>query len=148
MFTFQLRITYQNLYTQNKRSRINTMSLIADNSLFRVLIVDDLDDNRMLLRLDLEDELPGIYIDEANNGLNALKMLENNNYTPTSNDVVKIYNSNSPIERRIINEFNEYQTQNSEKLIALGFLNEPLMGINNEKTREWALQCLESSFAS
>ena len=78
MFTFQLRITYQNLYTQNKRSRINTMSLIADNSLFRVLIVDDLDDNRMLLRLDLEDELPGIYIDEANNGLNALKMLENN----------------------------------------------------------------------
>jgi len=57
------------------------MSLITDNSSFRVLIVDDLDDNRMLLRLDLEDELPGIYIDEANNGLNALEMLRNNNYT-------------------------------------------------------------------
>ena len=36
----------------------------------------------------------------------------------------------------------------SEKLIALGFLNEPLMGINDKNTREWALQCLESSFAS
>mgnify|MGYP000421475299 CR=1 FL=1 len=46
--------------------------------------------------------------------------------------------------------FNEiqYKFEKSEKLIALGFLNEPLMGINNEKTREWALQCLESSFAS
>jgi Fe-S cluster assembly protein SufD len=39
-------------------------------------------------------------------------------------------------------------SEKSEKLIALGFLNEPLMGINHEKTREWALQCLESSFAS
>jgi len=57
------------------------MSLLSDNSLFRVLIVDDLDDNRTLLRLDLEDELPGIYIDEANNGLNALKMLQHNTYT-------------------------------------------------------------------
>jgi len=39
-------------------------------------------------------------------------------------------------------------SEKSEKLIALGFLNEPLMGINDKNTREWALQCLESCFAS
>lgn len=53
----------------------------SENSLYRVLIVDDLDDNRTLLRLDLEDELPGIYIDEAKNGTDALKKIAENDYT-------------------------------------------------------------------
>jgi len=39
-------------------------------------------------------------------------------------------------------------SEKSEKLIALGFLNEPLMSIMDEKNREWALQSLESAFAS
>lgn len=51
------------------------------NSDFHVLIVDDLDDNRTLLRLDLEDELPGIVVDEARNGTEALQKLKEHNYT-------------------------------------------------------------------
>jgi signal transduction histidine kinase len=43
--------------------------------------VDDLDDNRTLLRLDLEDELPGILVDEARNGTEALQKLKSTNYT-------------------------------------------------------------------
>ena len=51
------------------------------NEDIHLLIVDDLDDNRVLLRLDLEDELPGISIDEADGGKSALAMLEKNQYS-------------------------------------------------------------------
>lgn len=53
----------------------------SENSFYHVLIVDDLDDNRTLLRLDLEDELPGIIIDEANNGTEAIAKIRQNDYT-------------------------------------------------------------------
>lgn len=51
------------------------------NGDIHLLIVDDLDDNRVLLRLDLEDELPGISIDEADGGKSALELLEKNRYS-------------------------------------------------------------------
>lgn len=41
-----------------------------------ILIVDDLEDNRTLLRLDIEDEIPGTRITEAVGGETALSILE------------------------------------------------------------------------
>lgn len=52
-----------------------------ENTLFKILIIDDLDDNRTLLRLDLEDELPGVKIEDASNGFEALQLLDKSNFT-------------------------------------------------------------------
>lgn len=54
----------------------------------RLLIIDDLEDNRTLLRADLEDELPGIRIDEAVSGGEGIRMIEENNYTIVICDVL------------------------------------------------------------
>lgn len=53
-----------------------------------LLIIDDLEDNRTLLRADLEDELPGIQIDEAASGAEGVRMIEENNYTIVICDVL------------------------------------------------------------
>ena len=45
-----------------------------------VLIVDDLPDNRTLLRLDLEDEIDGISVEEAASGFEALDLIRDNEY--------------------------------------------------------------------
>ncbi len=54
----------------------------------RLLIVDDLGDNRLLLRADLEDELPGIRIDEAAGGEEGLECIAANSYTIIICDVL------------------------------------------------------------
>lgn len=53
-----------------------------------LLIIDDLEDNRTLLRADLGDELPGIRISEATNGEDALQMMLSTNYTLAICDVL------------------------------------------------------------
>lgn len=53
-----------------------------------LLIIDDLEDNRTLLRADLEDELPGIQIDEAASGAEGVQMIQENNYTIVICDVL------------------------------------------------------------
>jgi len=55
--------------------------MLEDNTQMSLLIVDDLEDNRMLLRLDLEDELSGAGIDEASGGKEALKLICDNDYS-------------------------------------------------------------------
>lgn len=45
-----------------------------------LLIIDDISDNRQLLRLDLEDEIPDIHIDEAAAGKEGLQMLAERDY--------------------------------------------------------------------
>ena len=52
-----------------------------DEREIRVLIIDDLEDNRTLLRLDLEDEIEDIHVDEADNGEQGLSLLEANDYS-------------------------------------------------------------------
>lgn len=54
----------------------------------RLLIIDDLNDNRLLLRADLEDELPGICIDEATGGDEGLEFMAANSYTIVICDVL------------------------------------------------------------
>lgn len=46
-----------------------------------ILIVDDLADNRTLLRLDLEDELPNVKVTEAANGPQALEELQEGSFS-------------------------------------------------------------------
>ncbi|TNE73489.1 hybrid sensor histidine kinase/response regulator [bacterium] len=82
-----------------------SLLLPISNNDFHVLIVDDLDDNRTLLRLDLEDELPGLHVDEAQNGFEALEMLEKNRYTLVLCDLMmpdidgfEVYNRAKEIE--------------------------------------------------
>lgn len=53
-----------------------------------LLIIDDLEDNRTLLRADLEDEISGIRISEATNGEDALRMMCSTNYTLAICDVL------------------------------------------------------------
>lgn len=53
-----------------------------------LLIIDDLEDNRTLLRADLEDELQGVRISEATNGEDALQMMLATNYTLAICDVL------------------------------------------------------------
>lgn len=57
------------------------MSNVMQNDDISILIIDDLSDNRILLRLDLEDELEGIRVDEASNGKEALKLIKENEYS-------------------------------------------------------------------
>ncbi len=54
----------------------------------KALIIDDLSDNRELLRLDLEDEIENIEVDEAENGQKALELLAENEYTIVICDVM------------------------------------------------------------
>lgn len=54
----------------------------------RALIIDDLEDNRDLLRLDLEDEIPNIEVDEAENGYQALDMMAEKEYSIIICDVM------------------------------------------------------------
>lgn len=53
-----------------------------------LLIIDDLEDNRTLLRADLEDELPGIRIDEAASGEEGIRMITETGYTIVICDVL------------------------------------------------------------
>jgi len=55
--------------------------MLEENAQMSLLIVDDLADNRMLLHLDLEDELAGVKIDEATGGKQALQLICENDYS-------------------------------------------------------------------
>lgn len=53
-----------------------------DNTeIIRALIIDDLEDNRELLRMDLEDEIENIIVDQASNGFEALEVLKKQEYS-------------------------------------------------------------------
>ncbi len=54
----------------------------------RLLIIDDLPDNRKLLRLDLEDEIPNITVDEAALGKDGLELLTQHDYTMVICDIL------------------------------------------------------------
>lgn len=52
-----------------------------DENPLEVLVVDDLEDNRILLRLDLEDEIAGVEVTEAGDGREALGLLSKRDFS-------------------------------------------------------------------
>ncbi len=60
------------------------MSKLSTN----LLIIDDLPDNRKLLRMDLEDEISDINVDEAESGADGLALMKSNNYTIVICDIL------------------------------------------------------------
>jgi signal transduction histidine kinase len=54
---------------------------LVTQDLIKVLIIDDLEDNRTLLRLDLEDEMEEVEIDEAESGEEGLAMMSRKSYS-------------------------------------------------------------------
>lgn len=67
---------------------LRTSQKLMQYSDINLLIIDDLSDNRLLLRADLEDELPGIRIDEASGGDEGLALIAANSYTIVICDVL------------------------------------------------------------
>lgn len=61
---------------------------LNDENNIAILIVDDLADNRKLLRYDLRDELKHTKIDEAANGTEALELLTKNSYMVVICDIM------------------------------------------------------------
>ncbi len=59
-----------------------------DSASLRLLIIDDLPDNRKLLRLDLEDEIPNITVDEAAMGKDGLELMTQHDYTIVICDIL------------------------------------------------------------
>jgi two-component system sensor histidine kinase/response regulator len=54
---------------------------LVQQDIIKVLIIDDLEDNRTLLRLDLEDEMSEVQIDEAQSGEEGLAMMARKSYS-------------------------------------------------------------------
>ncbi|MGM0586798.1 MAG: hybrid sensor histidine kinase/response regulator [Bacteroidota bacterium] len=54
---------------------------LVTQDVIKVLIIDDLEDNRTLLRLDLEDEMDEVEIDEAQSGEEGLAMMSRKSYS-------------------------------------------------------------------
>lgn len=61
---------------------------LSDYSHIHLLIVEDLPDNLELVKLDLQDELPGVRISEAMNGLEAIEKLKQQDFTVVVCDVL------------------------------------------------------------
>jgi len=63
-------------------------SMSPDFSHIHLLIIEDLPDNMELLKLDLQDQLPGIQITEASDGIEALEKLRTQDFSVVICDVL------------------------------------------------------------
>jgi len=72
--------------------------------LIRVLIIDDLEDNRTLLRLDLEDELDDIEVEEASGGEEGIRMLLNRKFSVVICDLMMPGTDGFAVFKKINNE--------------------------------------------
>ena len=82
--------------------------ILAEEPAVKVLIIDDLADNRTLLRLDLEDEIAHVEVHEAENGERGLELMNQINFSLVICDLMMPGIDGFEVYRRATEMFDEW----------------------------------------